>query len=216
MIFLPEGRSRLAVRADGWFDRSRAALLGEVPCRRGCCHCCIGPFPITILDFAELQKGLSSLDETVRRDVESNAHSQSLAIQASFPRLADSPFLDGWPDADVDSLVERFADLPCPALGPDGSCRVYAFRPVTCRTMGIPVETNGLIEGACEIQNAVPIVRLSHRLRHDEQVLAAEEAKTIESARSTGSAEGEELLLSYGFLPAEHSCPVRSAEDGQG
>ena len=215
MIFLPEGRSRLSLRADEWFGRSRAALLGEIPCRRGCFRCCVGPFPITILDRDELQRGLSSLEEPVRRDIEGKAHSQSLAMESSFARLIDSPFLEGWADAEVDSLVEQFADLSCPALGPDGSCRVYAFRPMTCRTMGIPVETNGLIEGACEVQTAVPIVRLSDRLRHEEQTLAAEEAKDIASARY-GSAAGEELLLPYGFLPERSPRLVRSAEPGQG
>jgi Fe-S-cluster containining protein len=196
----PKARSRVFSRADQWFDRARAALLEALPCGRGCCRCCIGPFPITVLDLAELQRGLSSLDDPVRRDIETKAHSQRQAMEASFPRLADSPCVDAWTDAEVDALVERFADLPCPALGSDGQCRVYAFRPVTCRTMGIPMDTTGLVEGACEVQTAVPIIRLPSSYRRDEQVLAREEAAAIESLRRAGSAKGEELLLPYGFL----------------
>ena len=37
-------------KTDHWFQRATAALLGEVPCRLGCTSCCIGPFPITLLD----------------------------------------------------------------------------------------------------------------------------------------------------------------------
>jgi hypothetical protein len=36
---------------------------------------------------------------------------------------------------------------------------VYEFRPITCRTMGVPVESDGMVHGACNVQTAVPIIR---------------------------------------------------------
>ncbi|HKW85868.1 MAG TPA: YkgJ family cysteine cluster protein [Nitrospiraceae bacterium] len=138
--------ARLPADADHWFTRAKATLLGQLPCRRGCSRCCMGPFAITILDVAGLQQGMASLDQTVRDDIQARALSQLTIFEASFPRLAESPFLDSWNDQELDSLVAQFADLPCPALDADGSCRVYPFRPVTCRTMGIPVEADGRVE----------------------------------------------------------------------
>jgi Fe-S-cluster containining protein len=154
MTVLPDGPRRLMARCDQWFERARASVLGNLPCRRGCSRCCIGPFAITRLDVAVLQRGLDSLAPSVRLAIESIARRQAEVFEAVFPRLNKDVALDRWSDREVDGLVERFRDLPCPALAEDGSCRVYAFRPVTCRMMGIPVEADGLVAGACEIPAA--------------------------------------------------------------
>jgi Fe-S-cluster containining protein len=188
-------------QAQNWFDRSRAALLTELPCRQGCFRCCVGPFAITILDAAEIQRGLSHLDPEIRLDIEGEATRQASLMISAFPRLRHSPFVDGWEDAEMDELVSRFSDLRCPALSAEGSCRVYAFRPVTCRMMGIPVLADGLIQGACEVQTAVPIRPLPRALREEAERLTGEEAEAIEA---DGSRAAEtEMLLPFGFLPIE-------------
>jgi Fe-S-cluster containining protein len=192
-------RVRLFQDAERWFDRGRAALLSEIPCRRGCSRCCIGPFAITVVDAAGLREGTAHLDTATRQDIEECARRQVASIESEFPRLARSPFVDDWPDMEMDRLVNRFAELRCPALGADGSCRVYEYRPMTCRTMGLPVEPDGLSEGACDVQTAVPIVRLSRALREEEARLVAQEAVAIAS-HCSGQKTAEELLLPYGFL----------------
>jgi len=201
----PEHRSDLPRKAERWFDRARAALLGALPCRPGCCRCCTGPFPITIRDARDLRQGLQTLPPDARRDIEARARGQASAMEAAFPALAASPFLDDWSDADQDALMVRFADRPCPALGDDGRCRVYAFRPLTCRLMGIPPEAGGLVQGACEVQTFVPIVRLSRALRAEEDALAVEEAAVLDGTE-------EELPITHGFLPGgawDETAPSR-------
>jgi Fe-S-cluster containining protein len=201
----PEHRSDLPRKAERWFDRARAALLGALPCRPGCCRCCIGPFPITIRDARHLRQGLQTLPPDARRDIEARARGQASAMEAAFPALAASPFLDDWSDADQDALMVRFADRPCPALGDDGRCRVYAFRPLTCRLMGIPPEAGGLVQGACEVQTFVPIVRLSRALRAEEDALTVEEAAVLDGTE-------EELPITHGFLPGgawDETAPSR-------
>jgi Fe-S-cluster containining protein len=201
MTVLPDGPRRLMARCDQWFERARASVLGNLPCRRGCSRCCIGPFAITRLDVAVLQRGLDSLAPSVRLTIESIAHRQAEVFEAIFPRLKKDVALDRWSDREVDGLVERFRDLPCPALAEDGSCRVYAFRPVTCRMMGIPIEADGLVAGACEVQTAVPIQRVPLVLRQEEQRLAEQERAELDAGFGSTPARGEEVLLSYGFLP---------------
>lgn len=195
----PPGR-RLFVQSEQWFHRAHAALLGALPCRRGCSRCCIGPFAITILDVSDLQRGLRSLPEPTRRDITSRARSHTTAFESAYPGLKTSPFLDGWPDGEVDRLVTQFGELPCPALDADGSCRVYSFRPLTCRTMGIPVERDSLVEGACDVQTATPLIRLTPSLREEERQLAEQEAADIAALREAQPGVGEEVLLAYGFL----------------
>ena len=196
--------SRLVLlHADSWFRRSRAALLEQIPCKRGCCRCCIGPFAITAVDVATLQQGLRELPAQIRRNIIRRATDQVRAMESAYPRLRCSPALDDWEDWEQDSLVERFAALPCPALGDDGSCRMYGSRPMMCRMMGIPTcDARGITQGACELQVATPVVPLPPALRDEEDRLADEEATAIEVAQH-GQNSGTEVFVAYGFLPRE-------------
>ena len=204
-MFIP--LSSLHDRATRWFDRAHAALLEALPCRRGCSACCHGPFAITVLDVLELRRGLASLDPSVRRGLDERARAHVAAFDATDPRLRESPFLDGWNEADQDALAERFSELPCPALGTDGSCLVYAHRPVTCRTMGIPAESEGTVGGACAVQIAVPVVRLSAVFREEEDRFAEQEAAALDRVRRAVPLAGDEVWLAYGFLADR--IPVR-------
>ena len=191
-----------------WFDRAHAALLNDLPCRRGCSQCCIGLFPITLLDQQELRRGLRSLPEVQRRSIEETAALQVEIIEESAPKLTRNRFIDHWPDCEVDSLVERYRALPCPALNLDGSCSLYAFRPLACRSMGIPSEAEGSVHGACAVQTSVPLIRLSRSLRQEEDRLAEEEASQLVHLRDQSGAAGEELFISYAFLPDAATEPA--------
>ena len=197
---VPLSSSTLFEKTARWFVRAKSALGNNLPCCRGCSHCCVGLFPVTILDRQEIQRGLHSIAAEQRQVIEEKAARQARMIEASVPQLARHPFIDDWQDRDTDMLVERYRDLPCPALGADGSCSLYAFRPLACRSMGIPVDSDGLVQGACAIQTSVPIIRLSPLLRHEENRLAGEEAEELARLRDRQSLEGEELLLPYAFL----------------
>lgn len=190
----------LARKTDDWFQRANAALLSQVPCRAGCSYCCVGPFPITQLDVGLLQEGLKSLSLEQRECIERRAKGQVSALETAYPRLRRSRYLDRWADTDIDRLVSDFHQDPCPALGEDGLCALYDYRPLTCRSMGIPTEERGQVTGACAVQTFVPIVRLSASLRSEEQELAGQEAEELDAHRTISGAEGEEMLLPYGFL----------------
>jgi len=211
---VPSNPACLARKTDEWFARAQAALLGQVPCRPGCSHCCIGPFPITLLDVHLLQEGLSHLPPNQRERIEGRARSQAAAMEAAYPQLLKSRFLDDWPDTDIDRLVSQFHQAPCPALGDDGLCGLYEYRPLTCRSMGIPSEQEGVTSGACEVQTFIPVVRLSVSIRSEEDELAQQEGQVLENCRLAENAEGEELLLPYGFLsldgPEDRSKGVQS------
>lgn len=193
-------RASLLEEASLWFRRARASLLEAIPCGQGCCACCVGLFPITRLDAQELRLGLDTILPPQRTSIIVRATSQVDMIEASYPRLRSTPCLDEWDDTTLDAMIEQFAELPCPALGTDGSCLVYAFRPVTCRTMGIPTESNGIVEGACTVQTAVPIIRLAPTLQAESVRLAEHEAAALLVVGQDQAQPGDELLLPYGFL----------------
>jgi hypothetical protein len=191
--------SSIFERADDWFFRAKSALLGAIPCEKGCCRCCIGPFAVTLLDVEELHRGLQSIPARRREEMEARARRQVETIEAQYPRLATNPALDNYPDDLIDRLVTQFADMRCPALQDDGTCGLYEFRPVACRTMGIPTESAGTVHGACEIQTFIPIVKLSGSLRTEDDRSAEEEARLLERRTSSEAFRGDEVLLPYAF-----------------
>ena len=183
-----------------WFERAGSALLGQLPCRPGCHRCCIGSFPVTLLDREEIQRGLRTLPARQRLRICETAAAQTQQIEQHFPQLTRNKFLDHRPDDEIDRIVEQCGTLPCPALETDGTCGLYAYRPLTCRSMGIPTEDAGVVQGACDIQTSIPLIRLSPALRHEEDQLAKEEAVQLNRLCRQLGAAGEELLLPYAFL----------------
>lgn len=121
-------------------------------------------------------------------------------LRVTAPRLMASPFVDDWLDEEMDGVIERFDSLPCPALESDGRCGLYAFRPLVCRSIGIPSDDGRTVVGACAVQTAVPLTRLSKSLREEEHVLAGIEAQQLSHLRMTLDSQGEEVLLPYAFL----------------
>jgi Fe-S-cluster containining protein len=158
---------------------------------------------VTILDREEIQRGLRTLPERQRRLIQDRAAEQAKVVETRIPRLAADRFLDPWSDQEIDHMVTQCSDLPCPALEEDGSCGVYEFRPLACRSMGIPTEEAGLVQGACDIQTAIPLIRLSSALRREEDLLAQEEATQLRRLRDRLHTGGEEILLPFAFLSGE-------------
>ena len=207
----PPDPAPLYQKTDHWFQRATAALLGEVPCRLGCTSCCIGPFPITLLDVHTLQQGLADLPPDHRHRIEQRAIEHTAAMEAAFPQLTHTDLLDNWSDQEIDRLVTEFHHHPCPALETDGRCSVYHHRPLVCRSMGIPTEDRGLAHGACEVQTFIPILRLPSAFREEEDRLVQEEAASLEALLLATGSTGEEVFLPYGFLASRK--PERSHGD---
>jgi Fe-S-cluster containining protein len=207
----PSLPTMLARKTDDWFRRANSALLSQIACRPGCSRCCVGLFPITRLDVHLLQEGLSHLTHDQRQRIARRAAQQITALEAAYPSLQSSPSLDGWSDNDIDEATSAFHDLPCPALGEDGLCSLYAHRPLACRSMGIPSRQDGMVNGACDVQTFVPIVRLSSSLAAEEESLAGLEAAALATLPEMSS-RGEELMLPYGFV----SSGLDGGQDVQG
>lgn len=203
----PPNPPLLYQKTDHWFQRATAALLGEVPCRLGCTSCCIGPFPITLLDVHTLQQGLAGLPPDHRHRIELRAIEHTAAMEAAFPQLTQTDLLDNWADQEIDRLAAEFQNHPCPALETDGRCGVYHHRPLVCRSMGIPIEDRGMAHGACDVQTFIPILRLPSAFREEEARLVQEEAASLDALRRAAGSTGEEVFLPYGFLasPGPHS-----------
>lgn len=191
-----------------WFERANASLLGELPCRRGCAHCCVGIFPVTLLDEQVIQQGLKALSDSRRKRIVETAAAQVLQLTAVKLQLRKNRYVDHWPERECEQVIEDHSTWPCPALESDGGCGIYQFRPLVCRSMGIPSEDAGLVDGACSVQTAVPLIRLSSALREEENRMAASEAELLEALRRQQGVEGEEILLPFAFVAEISTQPV--------
>jgi Fe-S-cluster containining protein len=124
-------------------------------CRPGCTQCCVGVFAINSLDAMRLQAGLTEMEkrdpERVARILK-RARQSRARLAADFPGNPRTGVLDESTEAE-----ERFAQFGneneevCPVLDPEtGLCELYEARPMTCRTFGPPVRSEGGL-GVCEL-----------------------------------------------------------------
>ncbi|NOK31874.1 YkgJ family cysteine cluster protein [Corallococcus exercitus] len=90
------------------------------PCRRGCDHCCrhlAAPLPLTELEWRYLEEGLQQLSAEAQEEL--HARVDALARQETRP-------------------------YTCPLLDQEtGACRVYAHRPLACRSYGFAAARDG-------------------------------------------------------------------------
>jgi len=129
---------KLLEGVDAWFADC-ATTLGSplIQCREGCSACCRGLFDITLLDARLLHDGLSRLPRAVQDQVRQRAGQQLPELQQRWPGFEAPFYLNQFPDVEWTAMPED--DMtPCPLLGADGRCLVYAWRPMTCRLHGLP------------------------------------------------------------------------------
>ncbi|PWU01683.1 MAG: zinc/iron-chelating domain-containing protein [Terriglobia bacterium] len=115
-------------------------------CRPGCFDCCLGPFPITQLDAARLRSGLAELRA---RDPERAARLQERVRGWNERIRRDYPVNTLQVLLEADEAAEN---EPCPVLDPEtGTCDLYEFRPITCRTFGPPMRFGSESLAVCDL-----------------------------------------------------------------
>lgn len=150
---LPPGDTKLIQIVDAALADAGHRSGEWLVCRPGCTQCCVGVFAINQLDAARLQHGLAELQKTDPRRakrIRARAHNSVDRLAAEFPGNVSTGILD-----EGDAAEERFErfgnDEPCPVLDPEtGLCDLYEARPMTCRTFGPPVRSEGGL-GVCEL-----------------------------------------------------------------
>ncbi len=122
---------------DDWFDRCKSIKGDQIHCVSGCSACCRGLFDITLLDACLLQTGFARLPEARRTSVLLKAEERLLQLQSEWPDLQHPYLLNHLPDELWTEMPEG-DETPCPLLDKNGRCLVYAYRPMICRTHGLP------------------------------------------------------------------------------
>ena len=165
----PQGDRKLVQIVDAALADAAARSGDWLACRPGCTQCCIGPFPINQLDVARLQHGMKVLeqrDPQRAQRVQQRARESAGRLAKDFPGNPKTGFL-----ADDEEAERRFVDFandePCPALDPAaGTCDLYQFRPMTCRTFGPPVRSGS--------EGALGVCELCYHGAGDQEIAACE------------------------------------------
>jgi Fe-S-cluster containining protein len=181
----------------------------HLACRPGCIECCIGPFPITLLDAWRLQRALQELE---RNDPQRAARIRERASNAiremskDFPGDLATGLLNGNTEAE-DRFFERHATLPCPVLDPEtGLCELYAARPLSCRTFGLPVRIG---------DQDLPPCRLCFRDASAQEIEACRVAVDPEGLEDQilGDAGGVQTLIAFALTGC--GAPARPPASSQ-
>lgn len=150
---LPAGDGQLIQIMDSAWADAAARSGSWLACRPGCSQCCVGVFAISQLDASRLQFGLTELEkkDAARAErIRLRARESARRLAAEFPGDPNTGVLKE--GADADELFAEFGnDEVCPVLDPEtGLCELYDARPMTCRTFGPPVRSEGGL-GVCEL-----------------------------------------------------------------
>jgi len=161
MRYASDMYSRRLPAADGALIQIVDAALADAArrsgewlvCRPGCTQCCVGVFAINQLDVVRLRQGLADLERTDPQRagrIRKRARASVGRLSAEFPGDAKTGVLDEGSEAE-EHFAEFANDEMCPVLDPEtGLCDLYDARPMTCRTFGPPVRSEGGL-GVCEL-----------------------------------------------------------------
>ncbi|HEV8268591.1 MAG TPA: YkgJ family cysteine cluster protein [Thermoanaerobaculia bacterium] len=193
-------------RADAlWSEGAARAKKGEIACRAGCFGCCIGLFEISFAEALLVNEGLEGLPPDERREVERRARRIVTETAGDFPGDPAAGVLDvERSESDDARYFDLVADRACPMLElPSGRCRIYAERPVTCRTYGLAWRKAGAI--------AHPACRLNF-------VDAGSESKRVTAIDLDLLTAGDQEMAEFAFaagLPAGASTTIAHAVVGE-
>lgn len=135
---------RILLEADAFFGRVMASQPENLQCGRGCSLCCHGLFEIGSGDVPVIAEGLAELHPARRRKIVRRA--MDIMESTAHPNLREcSP-------EEKEAFFDRTEHVPCPALSESGECEMYEWRPLVCRTFGLPIrEGDQFIGDICEL-----------------------------------------------------------------
>ncbi len=140
-------------RAGELWDKGIAQTRpGEVACRAGCFGCCVGLFEISLPEALFVLEGFLALSQEERAEISVRAERLVRRSATLFPGDSHKGVLDSERSEEADdAYFDVVADTACPMLElPSGRCRIYEFRPITCRTYGLSWKREGrVLHPAC-------------------------------------------------------------------
>ncbi|MEW6670781.1 MAG: YkgJ family cysteine cluster protein [Thermodesulfobacteriota bacterium] len=128
--------------ADGLFKRVRDEYSDCVTCKIECADCCHALFDLTLIEALYLNHHFNQTLNDPEKDGLLEIANRADRSVYKIKRRAHQALKKGAAESDV---LIRVAEerVRCPLLDEGNLCRLYAFRPITCRLYGIPTSIQG-------------------------------------------------------------------------
>lgn len=132
----------LVEMVDGTFRRVKGEHSDCVTCKIECADCCHALFDLTLIEALYLNHHFNRTFSGPEKDTLLEIANRSDRSVYKIKRRAHEALKKGAAEADV---LTRVAEerVRCPLLDESNQCRLYAFRPITCRLYGIPTSIQG-------------------------------------------------------------------------
>ena len=114
-----------------------------VKCGEGCSDCCHALFDLSLVEAMYInRKFLESFDYGPERSEILQRADEADRRTYKFKRKI---FKDSQEGRDSNEILKEVALMrqKCPLLGGDNRCRMYLYRPMTCRVYGVPANIGG-------------------------------------------------------------------------
>jgi Fe-S-cluster containining protein len=134
---------QLVVTADKAFAKIEKEFPDAVKCKIHCTECCHALFDLSLVEAIYIHHRFNEMLPDDRKSPILEKANKSDRLIYKIKRKAFKDFESGRSEADIlsEMAMERVA---CPLLNDMGQCELYAFRPITCRLYGIPVDIGGV------------------------------------------------------------------------
>lgn len=142
----------LVAQIDALFKNVSEKFADEVKCKEGCSDCCHALFDIPLVEALYLNAKFQEVDEKERNKILIEADKADR--KANVLKKKISKDAEQSESADILGRVAR-ERIRCPLLSEVNVCQLYAFRPITCRVYGIPLEIEGKSH-TCGLSGFIP------------------------------------------------------------
>lgn len=188
---------------DAALTRTTEQSGASLACRPGCSQCCVGVFAISQLDAENLRAGLKAAPPDVAARIRLRVAEAQQRLRPEFPGDPATGLL--FTEPEHEEAFEQFAnDETCPVLDPQtGTCDLYAFRPVQCRTFGPPIRDEEDHLTVCELCFVNAPAEEVARCEMDQDWRSLEDA-LIETAEQRSGLHGP-TIIAFALPPATES-----------
>jgi len=130
----------LVAQVDAVFQKVSSNFASEVRCKAGCSDCCHALFDVTLIEAIYLNSKFSELDELRRIEILIEADKADRKAQLLKKKVSKEANEVEHSEILLRTAKER---IRCPLLYSEDKCAIYAYRPITCRIYGIPLDIGG-------------------------------------------------------------------------
>jgi Fe-S-cluster containining protein len=138
----------LTHKVDAFFARVSERHGTDMQCDTGCSDCCHVRLTITAVEAAAIRTYVAGWSAAQRRAL------APIAAPTSPRKAARASAGVAATKRSATRIADDNDDQACAALDPAGRCRIYAARPLVCRSHGVPIRLR---------QGGLPVVQSCHR-----------------------------------------------------